>query len=931
MEFLRFALLGVATGGLYALLSQSLVLIYRGSGLLNFAQGATAMFGAYAYYDLTVRHGVPKALAAVFALILCGLLGAVIHLVVLRSMRHAAPLSRVIATLGIVLVLQSAAFLRYGHNPLQVPSLLPTGTVQLTHSLPIGADRIWIFGIAVALSAVLWSTYRYSRFGRATTAVAENGVAAASFGISADVVGALNWAIGSMAAGLAGILIAPIIYLEPTSLVLLVIPAMSAALIGEFVSFPITFFTALALGVAESEMQRYVNQPGWATAVPYLVVVLVLVARGRALPLRSFILDRLPSVGTGRVRPPVVFALWAGAIWFALSTDANWSDALVTTFGSAIVCLSVVVLTGYTGQLSLAQYVLAGIGALIAARLVQHMPFLLAAMLAVLVTAVIGALVGLPALRTRGVSLAVATLGLAGGLVAVVIGNPKYTGGISGITIPVPNLFGWSLDPFLHPDRYAVVTISVFMLLALAVANVRRGVTGRRMLAVRSNERAAAAMGVNVAWVKTYAFMLAAAIAAAGGVMLAFIQPSIQLNTFDVFTCILVVAVTVTGGVGNVPGAFLGSLMISGGIVSRLLHGWSQINDYLPLIGGLLLVATLVSGPDGVFELNRRAGALALAPLLARLPRRARRPHVLDAAPSIERVVPRTLQVTGVSVAFGGVQAVRGVSLDVRPGEVHGLIGPNGAGKTTLIDAITGFARTTDGTVAIGDVDISRWPARRRAGAGVARSFQSLELFADLTIRENLAVAGERPTGLSYLRDIVRPRPIRLSDTALEAVHQFDLVEHIDSRPTEVSFGVRKTVAIARAVAGAPSVLLLDEPAAGLDDHEITELAALIRHLADAWGVAVLLVEHKVDMIMSISDRVTVLDAGQVLASGSPDEVSRDPLVIDAYLGTINELPTADHVAETTAGARLGAVGTGGTGGAVGAISPALTTTERTS
>jgi ABC-type branched-subunit amino acid transport system ATPase component len=155
-------------------------------------------------------------------------------------------------------------------------------------------------------------------------------------------------------------------------------------------------------------------------------------------------------------------------------------------------------------------------------------------------------------------------------------------------------------------------------------------------------------------------------------------------------------------------------------------------------------------------------------------------------------------------------------------------------------------------------------------------------------------VASEQPSRLSYLRDIVWPRPIRLSGAALEAVHQFELVEHVDERPSDVSFGQRKTVAIARAVAGSPSVLLLDEPAAGLDDHEITELAALIRHLADAWGVAVLLVEHKVDMIMSISDRVTVLDAGQVLASGTPAEVSSDPQVINAYLGTIAQLATAD-------------------------------------
>jgi sulfate-transporting ATPase len=766
-----------------------------------------------------------------------------------------------------------------------------------SNSLAIGQDRIWIFGICLVLSGVLYLLYRLTPFGRVTTAVAENELAAAAFGLSPDVVAAANWAIGSALAGLAGILIAPILYLEPTSLVLLVIPAMAAALIGGFSSFPVTLVTALVLGVAQSEIERYVSQPGWATAAPFLAVIGVLIVRGRGLPLRSFVLDRLPSVGTGRVRPVVVIVLWGLAAWFAMTSSADWSTALVTTFGSAIVCLSVVLLTGYAGQLSLAQFVLAGIGALAAAKFAVHLPFVPSLVIGTLITVVVGGLVGLPALRTRGITLAVATLGLGAALVAVILLNPAYTGGVSGIFVKSPTLFGWSLDPFAHPDRYALVTITVFALLGLMVANIRRGVTGRRLLAVRSNERAAASLGVHVAWVKSYAFMVASGIAAIGGILLAFIQPSVQLSGFDVFTCVLIVAATVTGGVGYVPGALIGSLMISGGVISKLFRSWSSVNEYLPLIGGVLLVLTLMFGANGIFELNRELAVKTLGPLLARLPAawlpaawlprlRRRRAAPADLRPaSVSRVAPRALAVQDVSVSFGGVHAVRQVSLDVRPGEVHGLIGPNGAGKTTLIDAITGFAKA-DGTVRLGDTDISRWPARRRASAGLSRSFQSLELFTDLTIRENLAVAAERGAGLRYLTDLVHPGPVRLTDAALEALHQFELEGLIDQRPSEVSFGRRKTVAIARSIASAPSVLLLDEPAAGLDDHEADELAALIRGLADSWGIAILLVEHKVDLIMSISDRITVLDNGSVLASGTPAQIRSNSTVIDAYLGS---------------------------------------------
>ena len=612
MEIIRFALLGLATGAIYALLSQGLVLIYRGSGLLNFAQGAMAMFGAFAYYQMTVRDGLPEAVSIPLALAACAVLGALVHLVILRTMRRASALSRVIATLGVVLVLQSAAFLIYGQNPLQVPSVLPSSTVHLfSNSLAIGQDRIRIFGICLVLSAALYLVYRLTPFGRVTTAVAENELAAAAFGLSPDVVAAANWAIGSALAGLAGILIAPILYLEPTSLVLLVIPAMAAALIGGFSSFPITLVTALVLGVAQSEIERYVSQPGWATAAPFLAVIGVLIVRGRGLPLRSFVLDRLPSVGTGRVRPVVVIVLWGLAAWFAMTSSADWSTALVTTFGSAIVCLSVVLLTGYAGQLSLAQFVLAGIGALAAAKFAVHLPFVPSLVIGTLITIVVGGLVGLPALRTRGITLAVATLCFGAALVAVILLNPSYTGGVSGIFVKSPTLFGWSLDPFAHPDRYALVTVTVFVLLALMVANIRRGVTGRRLLAVRSNERAAASLGVHVAWVKSYAFMVASGIAAVGGIMLAFIQPSVQLSGFDVFTCVLIVAATVTGGVGYVPGALIGALMISGGVISKIFHSWSSVNEYLPLIGGVLLILTLMFGADGIFELNRELAAKA--------------------------------------------------------------------------------------------------------------------------------------------------------------------------------------------------------------------------------------------------------------------------------------------------------------------------------
>ncbi|MCW2967307.1 MAG: transporter related protein, partial [Solirubrobacteraceae bacterium] len=575
MEIIRFALLGLASGAIYAVLAQGLVLVYRGSGLLNFAQGAMAMVGAYVYYELSVRVDLPRSVGLLGAIVACGALGALIHLVILKPMHRSSPLSRVIATLGVLISLQSAAFIIYGQDPRPLQSLLPTRTVDVfSDELTIGLDRILIFAIGIVLTIVLTVVYRRTGFGRVTTAVAENHVTAASLGHSPDRTAVINWALGSALAGVAGVLIAPITFLEPGALTLLVLPAMAAALLGQFHSFSLALGMALAIGVAQSELTRSVTQPGWPTAAPFLAVIALLVLRGRALPLRSFVLDRLPKVSDGRIRPLPALVAVGIAVLAVAAADPTWALALTTTFAVAIICLSVVVITGYAGQLSLAQYVLAGVGALIAAKLAAHMSFAPALLLGAAATGVVGGLVGAPALRTRGIALAIVTLGLGASVFAVLLSNQTYTGGVTGITVPVPTLLGWDIDPYLHASRYAFVVLGTLVALCLMTMNLRRGAIGRRLLAVRSNERAAASLGVNVAVTKSYAFVLSAMMAATGGILLAFMQPSIIVAGFDVFSSIFVAAVTVAGGVGSVGGALIGSLLVQGGALSELLSSW---------------------------------------------------------------------------------------------------------------------------------------------------------------------------------------------------------------------------------------------------------------------------------------------------------------------------------------------------------------------
>jgi sulfate-transporting ATPase len=266
------------------------------------------------------------------------------------------------------------------------------------------------------------------------------------------------------------------------------------------------------------------------------------------------------------------------------------------------------------------------------------------------------------------------------------------------------------------------------------------------------------------------------------------------------------------------------------------------------------------------------------------------------------RVAPLTLAVESVTVRYGGVTAVDNVSFSVTPGTVLGLIGPNGAGKTTMIDAITGLTPIARGRIAIEGQSIERLPAHRRACRGLARSFQSVELFDSLTLFDNIRVASQDHLPWRYLTDTVRPVTPALSDAALAAIDEFGLGPYLDRLPSDVPYSVRRLAGIARAIATGASILLLDEPAAGLDEHESAELASLVRRLADEWGASVLLVEHHVPMVLSVCDRVVVLNFGSLIATGDPDGVMREPEVMRAYLGDSPAAPLETRKSSESSG-----------------------------
>jgi sulfate-transporting ATPase len=396
---------------------------------------------------------------------------------------------------------------------------------------------------------------------------------------------------------------------------------------------------------------------------------------------------------------------------------------------------------------------------------------------------------------------------------------------------------------------------------------------------------------------KLFAFSLASAIAALGGIVLAFRLSSISYQSFTNFTSIVYVGLAIVGGVGYLLGAFVGSTMATAGFSQEVLEStWDGVGKWIQLISGIAILLTVLLYKDGV------AAEWAKMYKFIKKARKWGRPYTIElpdvadpaAATDHGKVPPRTLVLEGLTVRYGAVTAVADVSYRLEPGTVTGLIGPNGAGKTSLIDAISGFT-SASGRVMLDELDLSRAPAVKRARAGVARSFQSLELFEDSTVFENLSVAADPQDFRSYLLDLVWPINPPFPPAAVRAVLEFQLDQDLHRDVRDLSYGKRRLLAIARAVAMSPSVLLLDEPAAGLSSTESTELARVVRRLADEWGMAVLVVEHDMNFVMGVCDQVVVLDFGNMIASGSPEQVRSDPAVIAAYLGDESEEESETH------------------------------------
>ena len=626
-EVLLFVLLGLGSGALIAGIAIAVVLTYRGSGIINLATGAIAMLAGYAYWSLkTGQYGgthFGTAPALVLTLLITLAIGTLIEFVAFRPLRTASPLAKLVSSLGVLLVAQASMLLAFGTTQKPQPAILPSGTVHVFGNT-VPEDRFILAGIVIGIAIVLAVLYRWTRFGLATRAASENEVNAQLAGLSANRLSLGNTLLASVVAGGVGVLAASVTQLDTVSLPLQVVPALAAALLARLTSFGIACAAGLGIGILNSLIDYFstkswfptdqgVPLPGTKELIAFLIIVLAMFLRGATLPGRGELVEqRLPEVPRPNrlALPAVGFALVCAVALIVLPFD--FRQALVNSLIGTVMALSLVVITGFVGQISVVQLSLAGA----AGFTVSHMAvnagigFPLAPICGSIMAITLGELTAISALRVRGVSLAVVTLGAAVAIVNFGFINSTWGGGDTGSPVPEPHLFGLDLGPrsafrgldgSLPSPVFGWVALAVTVALCLLVAAIRRGNLGERMLAVRSNERAAAAAAVNVRNVKLLAFGISSFIAGVAGSLYAYNFGSVSADRFDAVTALALIAFAYAGGITMVSGAAFAGLISTEGLVPHALDKWLGINgNWFLLFGGVILLFTLIQHPEGV-------------------------------------------------------------------------------------------------------------------------------------------------------------------------------------------------------------------------------------------------------------------------------------------------------------------------------------------
>ena len=890
-ELLPYIVVGLAAGSIYALAGVGLVLTYKTSGMFNFAHGALGTAAAYAFYTMHFEHDVPWPLAAFISVAILGIALGIGFEAFSRGLSRTPMLWRIAATVGILVSVQAFFSIIYGSDTRQFEHFLPMSTIRL-----LGVNVTWEQLIIAVISLVatigLWVYFRVTRTGVAMRALVDDPDTLATTGISPSGVRRAAWIIGCCFATLSGLLFAPSVGLDPVALTLLVVQAFGAAAIGGFSSLPMTYLGGLLIGVGTAVATRYTTNEGSVLtglppSLPFIVLFAVLLFSPRVrLAVKEAAVIRRPLTwrAPGRAQltlAVVVVGVLALAPIFAADDISQWTLMLT----HVILFLSLGLLIKSSGQVSLSQMTFAAIGAVVFSVLVLDagVPWLLALPIAGLAVVPIGLLLAVPAIRHSGLYLALATLGF-GLLVQTMFFQTDLMFGAdgSGRVMPEP-----PIAALATPEGYYYLVLGVTLVCAALVVVVTRTRLGRLLTGISDSPLALRSQGTSTVVTLVLVFCLSAFMAAVSGALSGSVLGIVSGTSFDPLLSLVIVAVLVVS-VGGTPWfALVAAVPLA---LAPVYIEASSTLQYLQLLFGASVVFVALNGqpswpaaqrlidrwfkskPKDVPAADDGGGG----------------PDMTRGSSRPARVEPRALEIDGVVVRYGGLVANNNLSLRVEPGRITGLIGPNGAGKTSALNVCSGLVRPTKGTVMYGDRSLRHTALPARSRLGIGRTFQQIELFETLTIRENIELGCEGAmAGAGVLSQmVVTPAQRRVIDERVAAsAERVGLRALLDAQVGSLSTGQRRLVEFARCLAGSYGTMLLDEPSSGLDEVETAEFGRILREAVQDDGIGVLIVEHDMSLVMSVCDVIYVMEFGAVIFSGTPEEVRASEIVRAAYLG----------------------------------------------